>query len=73
MVTADHGTDPTTESTDHSRERVPLLVAGPRAAGGPGHAGDYADLGATLCELLRRGSLPDGTSFAAELPGRRAQ
>ena len=30
VVTADHGNDPTTPSTDHSREYVPLLVTGPR-------------------------------------------
>jgi len=32
IFTADHGNDPTTPSTDHSREYVPLLVYGPRAA-----------------------------------------
>ena len=34
MLTADHGNDPTTSSTDHSRERVPLLIAGKRIKGG---------------------------------------
>ena len=36
LITADHGNDPTTPSTDHSREYVPLLVGGPRVRGGAG-------------------------------------
>ncbi len=77
IMTADHGTDPTTGSTDHSRERVPLLAAG--AAAGQhvrpvslGTRETYADLGATLCELFGAEPLPVGTSFAAELLGARA-
>jgi phosphopentomutase len=68
IVTADHGTDPTTESTDHSRERVPLLVAGPAVK--PANLGTretYADLGATICDLFDAQAPPAGTSFAAEL------
>ena len=70
LMVADHGTDPTTESTDHSRERVPLLVAGPKVQ--PVHLGTretYADVGATLCELLNARPLPTGSSFAAEVLG----
>lgn len=53
FVTGDHGCDPTTPSTDHSRERAPLLAAG--LDGGPyevGDRGSFADLGATIADLL---------------------
>lgn len=53
FLTGDHGCDPTTPSTDHSRERVPLLAAGLRD--GPYDVGDratFADLGATVADLL---------------------
>ena len=66
IITADHGCDPTTPSTDHSREYVPLLVYGERIAHGIdlGVRSTFADLAATLTDLLRiRASLP-GTSFA---------
>lgn len=65
FLTGDHGCDPTTPSTDHSRERVPLLAAG--LAGGPyevGTRGTYADLGATVAELLGVPWDLEGTSFA---------
>ncbi len=50
ILTADHGCDPTTPSTDHSREYVPLLVAGPRAARGVdlGTRASLADIGQTV-------------------------
>ena len=69
LLTGDHGCDPTTPSTDHSRERTPLLVAG--CPGGPhdiGTRATFADLGATVAELLgveTRGVT--GTSFAEAL------
>jgi phosphopentomutase len=48
-LTADHGCDPTTPSTDHSREYVPLLAWGPGVKGGPlGTRESFADLGATV-------------------------
>jgi len=53
LLTGDHGCDPTTPPTDHSRERTPLLAAGCR--GGPYDLGTrttFADLGATVLELL---------------------
>lgn len=52
-ITGDHGCDPTTSPTDHSRERTPLLVAG--LEGGSrdvGTRGSFADLGQTVAELL---------------------
>jgi len=47
VLTADHGNDPTTPSTDHSREYVPLLVYGPRVQAGVdlGTRPTFADLG----------------------------
>lgn len=70
MITADHGTDPTTPSTDHSREQVPLLVTGSGAR--PVALGTrecFADVGATLCALFGAAAPRAGTSFAGELFG----
>jgi phosphopentomutase len=65
VVTADHGNDPTTPSTDHSREYVPLLVAGPRIVGGVdlGTRATFADLGQTVADVFHVGPLARGTSF----------
>jgi phosphopentomutase len=54
FITADHGCDPTDISTDHTREYVPLVVAGPRIRGAKplGTRSTFADLGATICDLL---------------------
>ncbi len=52
-ITADHGCDPTTASTDHSREYVPLLVKSPGREGRPlGTRESFADLGATVAEFF---------------------
>jgi phosphopentomutase len=68
VITADHGNDPTTASTDHSRERVPLLAAGAGVgAAGVGERATFADCGATVAELLGVQWEGAGTSFAAEL------
>lgn len=66
FITADHGNDPTTLSTDHSRELVPLLAAGPAITAGAdaGRRPTFADLGATIAELLRVETRTPGTSFA---------
>jgi len=69
LITGDHGCDPTTSPTDHSRERTPLLAAG--LAGGPHEIGTretFADLGATVATLLgvEVEGLP-GTSFSDRL------
>jgi phosphopentomutase len=52
FITADHGNDPTTPSTDHSREQVPVLVYGERVKPGVdlGVRASFADLGATIAE-----------------------
>lgn len=64
FVTADHGNDPTTESTDHSREFVPLLAYGKNVK--PVNLeirGSFADLGQTIVEYLADKKLPHGESF----------
>ena len=69
VVTADHGNDPTTPSTDHAREYVPLLVTGPRVRSGTdlGTRETFADLGQTLAENFGVGLLAHGTSFLAAI------
>ncbi|MGB9605072.1 MAG: phosphopentomutase [Bryobacteraceae bacterium] len=64
ILTADHGNDPTTPSTDHSREYVPLLVWGPRARRGVnlGTRPTLADVGQTVAEIfLGRARTPGAT------------
>jgi phosphopentomutase len=69
VVTADHGNDPTTPSTDHAREYVPLLVtgAGVRAGRDLGTRKTFSDLGQTLAEIFGVGPLVHGTSFLREV------
>lgn len=69
VVTADHGNDPTTPSTDHSREYVPLFAVGKRVVPGAdlGTRSTFADLGQTIADLFEVGPLPNGTSFLSEL------
>jgi phosphopentomutase len=72
FITADHGNDPTSNSTDHSRERVPLLVAGPAVRGGVnlGVRGTFADLGATVAAAFGVPWSGAGTSFLEEIRAR---
>jgi len=66
-VSADHGCDPTTPSTDHSREYVPLLVHAPGKGGGSlGIRESFADLGRTVADFF---GVPAevGKSFLGEL------
>jgi phosphopentomutase len=69
VITADHGNDPTTPSTDHSREHVPLLLRGDRVAAGTdlGTRSTFADLGQSLAENFGVGALANGTSFLREI------
>jgi phosphopentomutase len=68
IFTADHGNDPTTPSTDHSREVVPVLVAGPRVRPVPlGRRRTFADVGQTVADFLGVPPLLAGTSFLPEV------
>jgi phosphopentomutase len=71
MMTADHGNDPTTPSTDHSRERVPILVVGPQVHPGVnlGTRGSFADVAATIAGLLGVDWDGAGESFACAIVG----
>jgi phosphopentomutase len=66
MITADHGNDPTTPSTDHSRERVPLLVAGKYVKPNVnlGTRKSFADVAATIADVLQLSWKGGGDSFA---------
>lgn len=69
IVTADHGNDPTTPSTDHSREHVPVFVVGDTVRRGVdlGVRRTFADLGQTLADLFGVGPLAHGTSFLRDI------
>lgn len=66
VITGDHGNDPTTPSTDHSREYVPLLIVGTQFRRGTplGVRDTFADLGATIAATLGVEAPPYGNSFA---------
>lgn len=65
IITADHGNDPTTPSTDHSREYVPLLVYGKGIKAGVdlGIRKTFADIGQTIAEIFKMERLEAGESF----------
>jgi phosphopentomutase len=65
VLTADHGNDPTTPSTDHSREYVPILISGAAIKSGVniGVRPTFADLAATITDVLAVKPPPAGTSF----------
>ena len=68
FVTADHGNDPTTPSTDHARECVPLLAFGPKVRPvSIGKRSTFSDLGATVAEWLGIAFRGRGTSFLATI------
>ena len=68
ILTADHGNDPTTPSTDHSRENVPVVVFGPRARPTDlGVRASFADVGQTVAEYFGVAPLASGASFLGEL------
>jgi phosphopentomutase len=69
VITADHGNDPTTPSTDHSREHVPLLVTGPSVKGAVnlGTRATFADLGQTIADNFEVGPMAHGRSFLKDL------
>ena len=61
LITADHGNDPTWTGTDHTRERVPVLIAG-AGSGEIGHVG-FVDVVASIAEHLGVASKGSGRSF----------
>ena len=69
VVSADHGNDPSTPSTDHSREYVPLLLTGARVRAGAdvGTRRTFADLGQTLAASFGVGPLRHGASFLEDI------
>ena len=70
VVTADHGNDPTTPSTDHAREYVPVFLTGQAVRPGVdiGTRQTFADLGQTIAELFGVGPLDHGSSFLSHPP-----
>ncbi len=71
VISADHGCDPTTEGTDHTREDVPLLVwsKAMKAGADLGVRATFADVGATLAEFFGVGPTSGGESFLEALGG----
>ncbi|HVN04663.1 MAG TPA: phosphopentomutase [Bryobacteraceae bacterium] len=68
ILTADHGCDPTTPSTDHSREYVPLLVSGPRVRHGVnlGLRATLSDIGQTVADDFSA-KIAQGSTFLSEI------
>ena len=69
MITADHGCDPSTPSTDHSREMVPLLIYGKGVKAGTnlGTVQSFGSIAATVCEFLGVQAQLDGTSLWGQI------
>ena len=68
MITADHGCDPATESTDHSREYVPLIVYGNKVA--PENLGTlcgFSHIAATVCDMLNVNYFGEGKSLSEKI------
>ena len=65
MIVADHGVDPTTESTDHSREYIPVLVFGKRVKNNVdlGIRSSFADIAATIAEIFELEKPANWTEF----------
>ena len=69
ILTADHGCDPTTPSTDHSREYTPLLAYGPQVKPGVdlGIRGSLADIGQTVAANFGAARIANGESFLEQI------
>ena len=69
ILTADHGNDPTWHGTDHTREQVPVLIAGDvLAPGSYGRRETYADIGQTLADHLGLSPMEYGRSLLKDTP-----
>lgn len=65
ILTADHGNDPTYRGTDHTRERIPIMMFGPDLAPGTvGGRSSFADIGQSIASYLGVGPLTSGTAFS---------
>ena len=69
ILTADHGCDPTTQSTDHSREYVPLLVYNPALSAGIGLGTreSFSDVGSTILDVFNLRNPVTGKSFLTDI------
>jgi phosphopentomutase len=69
MITADHGNDPTTPGTDHSRERVPILILGKsiKPDFNLGTRESYADIAATIADFFQVQWQGNGESFKSKV------
>lgn len=69
FITADHGNDPSTPSTDHSREYIPILCYGKTLKKNVnlGTRSTYSDISATILDIFGLENLPNGTSFKNEI------
>ena len=68
IITADHGCDPGDISTDHTREYVPLLICGEQlSAVNLGTRASFADIAATVCEVLNVTLKTEGNSFLLDI------
>ena len=68
MITGDHGCDPAFKGTDHTREYTPLLVYGKKIkSGNLGTRLNFADIGASICDMLGVNNTLVGESFCEEL------
>ena len=69
IITADHGCDPSTESTDHSREYVPMIIFGDKIKAGVDlkTRKTFADIGKTIADIFEIDSPIPGTSFYKEV------
>lgn len=69
IITADHGNDPSTPSTDHSREYIPILVYGNNIKSNVdlGIRNTFADISATILDIFDLPKLENGTSFKNEI------
>lgn len=69
MITADHGCDPSTPSTDHSREYIPLLICGPAIVQNVplGTGASFGNIAATICGLLGVHAFDQFHSYCGEI------